>query len=288
MLLTSLKSSSAPDIADAVSIGGTTLSRSDLVGAATAVAERVAGPRPGGGAGDADDRHGAGGDGLPDRRCAVRSGARRRRRRRTHPHPDRFGGAGVAGRTAPTTSRAWRTFRSGCTPGPGTATPSRRRTPRPTSCTPPAPPARPRECRPADVRSPPTSTRWRRRGSGHPTTSWCTACRCSTCTAWCWVCSDRCGSEIASCTPVNPRRRHTRRPRSAGGTLFFGVPTVWSRVVADTGRGRRVARRPIAGVGKRGAAGAGVRRPGRADRPCPGRAVRKHRIADHPEHAGRR
>ena len=44
MLLTSLKSSSAPDIADAVSIGGTGLSRSDLVGAATAVAERVAGP----------------------------------------------------------------------------------------------------------------------------------------------------------------------------------------------------------------------------------------------------
>ena len=44
MLLPSLKSSSTPDIADAVSIGGTVLSRSDLVGAATAVAERVAGP----------------------------------------------------------------------------------------------------------------------------------------------------------------------------------------------------------------------------------------------------
>ena len=44
MLLTSLKSSSVPDIADAVSIGGTVLSRSDLFGAATAVAERVAGP----------------------------------------------------------------------------------------------------------------------------------------------------------------------------------------------------------------------------------------------------
>ena len=42
MLLTSLKSSS-PDIADAVGIGGDVLSRSDLVGAATAVAERVAG-----------------------------------------------------------------------------------------------------------------------------------------------------------------------------------------------------------------------------------------------------
>ena len=75
MLLTSLTSSSTPDIADAVSIGGTGLCRSDLVGAATSVAERVAGARPGGRAGDADARHGAGGDGLPDRRRALRPGA---------------------------------------------------------------------------------------------------------------------------------------------------------------------------------------------------------------------
>ncbi len=44
MLLTSLASSSPADLADAVVIDGTVLSRSDLVGAATAVAERVAGP----------------------------------------------------------------------------------------------------------------------------------------------------------------------------------------------------------------------------------------------------
>lgn len=45
MLLTSLRSAdSAHDIADAVRIDGTVLSRADLLGAATAVAERVAGP----------------------------------------------------------------------------------------------------------------------------------------------------------------------------------------------------------------------------------------------------
>ena len=45
MLLTSLRSTdSAHDIADAVSIDGTVLSRADLLAAATAVAERVAGP----------------------------------------------------------------------------------------------------------------------------------------------------------------------------------------------------------------------------------------------------
>ncbi len=43
MLLASLKSASVPDLADAVRIDGITMSRSDLVGAATAVAERVAG-----------------------------------------------------------------------------------------------------------------------------------------------------------------------------------------------------------------------------------------------------
>ena len=70
-----------------------------------------------------------------------------------------------------------------------------------------------------------------RRGSGQPRTCWCTDCRCSICTGWCWACSGRCGSETASCTPENQHRRHTRR---RGGTLYFGVPTVWSRVVGDT------------------------------------------------------
>ena len=46
MLLTSLNPASVAagaDLSDAVGIGGTTLSRSDLVGAATSVAERVTG-----------------------------------------------------------------------------------------------------------------------------------------------------------------------------------------------------------------------------------------------------
>jgi len=43
VLLTSLNPDTGPDLADAVRIDGTTLSRSDLIGAATAVAERVGG-----------------------------------------------------------------------------------------------------------------------------------------------------------------------------------------------------------------------------------------------------
>ena len=51
---------------------------------------------------------------------------------------------------------------------------------------------------------------------------------------WCWACSGRCGSEIASCTPEDRHPTDTRGlARVPGGTLFFGVPTVWSRVAAD-------------------------------------------------------
>ncbi len=45
MLLASLKSASAPDPADAIRIGAITMSRGDLLGAASAVAERVAGAK---------------------------------------------------------------------------------------------------------------------------------------------------------------------------------------------------------------------------------------------------
>ena len=69
-------------------------------------------------------------------------------------------------------------------------------------------------------------------------TPWCTACRCITCTGWYWVCSVRCASEIASCTPGNRRRKRMRRPVAR---LYFGVPTVWSRVVDDRSAARALA-----------------------------------------------
>ena len=128
MLLASLNPAAVAagaDIGDAVRIDGTTLSRSDLVGAATSVAERVAGanrvavlatPTP---ATVLGDRR------LPDRRRAGRAGARRRRRRRAAPHPHRLRRAGVAGGQARTTTDGWRTSRCGCTPGRGIATPNR-------------------------------------------------------------------------------------------------------------------------------------------------------------------
>src|ERR1700742_109858 len=57
-------------------------------------------------------------------------------------------------------------------------------------------------------------------GSGQLRTPWCTACRCSTCTAWCWVCSGRCASETASCTPENQRRRPTRPPAARCTSVY--------------------------------------------------------------------
>ena len=54
--------------------------------------------------------------------------------------------------------------------------------------------------------------------------------RYSTCTAWCWGCLARCGSETASYTPASRRQRHMPQAR---GSLYFGVPTVWSRVAAN-------------------------------------------------------
>ncbi len=92
------------------------------------------------------------------------------------------------------------------------------------------PPERPRACRSAARPSPTISTRWPRHGSGPRPTPWCTGCRCSTCTVWCWACSARCGSETASCTPGKPTPAAYAQ---AQGTLYFGVPTVWSRVVKD-------------------------------------------------------
>ena len=72
---------------------------------------------------------------------------------------------------------------------------------------------------------------------------------------------------------VGNRFVHTGKPTpeayaEARGTLYFGVPTVWSRVAA---RGRPGAVRcPTAGVGQCGAARAGVSPARRTDRACPG------------------
>ena len=63
----------------------------------------------------------------------------------------------------------------------------------------------------------------------------------------------------------------------AGGTLYFGVPTVWSRVVADRGGGRGASVGAAAGVGKRPAAGAGVRPAGAAHRAPARRTIRRLR-----------
>ncbi len=129
--------------------------------------------------------------------------------------------------------------------------------------------------------SPPTSTRWRRRGSGRPTTPWCTVFRCSTSTASCSACLGRCESETASCTPENPRLPTT--PAAQGIAVLRGA----DGVVASRRRPRRregVVLGATAGVGQRGAAGAGVRQARRTHRPPTRRAVRRQRDPDHREH----
>ena len=86
------------------------------------------------------------------------------------------------------------------------------------------------------------SRRARRRvGVDGRTTCWCTGCRCSTCTVWCSACS--------APLRVGCRLVHTGRPTpeayaAAGGTLYFGVPTVWSRIAAPTRRRPRAAPAP--------------------------------------------
>ena len=218
---------------------------------------------PGGGAGHPDRGHRAGRHRLPDRRRAGGPGARRRGRRRTAAHPHRLRRAGVAGRGA--------RGRRGPAAYPGAAArPVLAPLPRAVARRDRADHVHLRHHRAAEGRcaeqarrSPPTSTRWPRPGSGRPTTRWCTGFRCSTCTAWCSGCSARCGSETASCTPENRRRPATRPPQ---GSLYFGVPTVWSRVVADLDAARGAVVGAAAGVRQRAAAGAGVRPAGRAHR----------------------
>ena len=76
----------------------------------------------------------------------------------------------------------------------------------------------------------------------------------------------RCGS-ASRCHPhrAGPTPAAYAAAAAEGGTLFFGVPTVWSRVAAEAGRGRRSAPRPAAGVRQRRLAGSRVRAPaGRA------------------------
>lgn len=130
MLLTSLNPSAvtATDIPDAVRIDGTVLSRADLLGAATSVAERVAGagrvavlatPT----AATVLAVTGCLIAGVPFVPVPADVGAAERR------HMLADSGCGPGSAPCLTSPTACRTSRCGCTPAPGTATPSRHRTP---------------------------------------------------------------------------------------------------------------------------------------------------------------
>lgn len=133
MLLASLDPSvlTATDVADAVRIDGTVLSRSDLAGAATSVAERV------GGAGrvailaapTAATVLAVTGcliAGVPFVPVPADVGAAERRHMLTDSGAQAWLGAAPPKTRRP---RGCRTSRCGCTPAPGTAIPNPRRTP---------------------------------------------------------------------------------------------------------------------------------------------------------------
>ena len=66
---------------------------------------------------------------------------------------------------------------------------------------------------------------------------------------------------------VGNRFVHTGKPTpqayaAAGGSLYFGVPTVWSRVAGDRDAAQALSLGAAAGLGQRPAAGAGVRQAG--------------------------
>ena len=86
---------------------------------------------------------------------------------------------------------------------------------------------------------------------------------------------------------------HTGRPTpqayaAAGGSLYFGVPTVWSRVVRGRRRRAGADRRPAARLRQRAAALARLPGPGGAHRAAARGAVRHDRDADHDQHPGGR
>ena len=184
------------------------------------------------------------------------------------------------------TRAACSTSRCGCMRAPGTATPNRRQ------CATPGPvhlgdhrPAQGRGDQPAGDRRRP---RRARRGlavdaRGHPGAR-SAAVSCARPGAR--PARLAAGRKSLRAHRESRRRRPTLRPPE--GALYFGVPTVWSRVVADPDAARALSLGAAAGLGQRGAAGAGVRAAGRTHRPRAGRAVRQYRIADHAEHLARR
>ena len=139
------------------------------------------------------------------------------------------------------------------------------------------------------ARSPPTSTRWPRLGSGPNATSSSTACRCSTCTGSCSGSSARSGAaDAAALGPFSPGRV---------AAAIAAAARCCSASRRCTGAGRRGAGRP--------GAGAALARPGcwcrarrrcrpparaaeRADRPASRRALRDDRDADEHRHPGGR
>ena len=115
-------------------------------------------------------------------------------------------------------------------------------------------------------------------------------CRSSTCTASCSARSGRCASAGTCATSCASTPRRPRQALTEGGTMLFGVPTMYHRIAAEAeadpdGR-RRPALRAAARLRLGAAAGAAVHAHQAGDRPGGRRALRPHRDAH--EHRGPR
>ena len=234
--------------------------------------------------------------GLPEARRDLRPGQRPLPRARGRPHRRRRGARGrrddaatsrrlvPAGDAVPGTWTSWPRK-----PG-GTADPSspdadgapRDDTPRPSS-TPPAPPAARRARSSPTATSPPTRARSSRPGASPPRTATSPSCRSSTSTASATASAPgsraaaACASSSASSTSKAEALFEEFRP-----TLFFGVPTMYVRLLELPRRGGPTDRRADAALRLRLGAAARHRLRGlpREVRPRHPRALRDDRDAD--------
>ena len=132
----------------------------------------------------------------------------------------------------------------------------------------------------------PHATCWRpsaacsRPGGGRRTTGCCSPCRSSTPTAWWWGCTAPSPPAPPCCCAAGstPRRRSTTLERGEA-TIFFGVPTMYGRLVEELRRrgGPRLDRVRLFAQRQRAAAAGDLRRLRRAHRPAHPRALRDDR-----------
>ena len=265
------------DIGDAVRIDGAVLSRSDLVGAATSVAERVAGARPGRGVGHPDRDDGAGGHGcliagVPVVPVPADVGAAERRHILTDSGAQAWLGEkpqdtdGLPHIPVRLHARSWHRYAE------------------------PPPEATALIIYTSGTTGPPKGVVVSRRAIAADIDALAEA--------WQWTPDDTLVHGLPlyhvhglvlgllGSLRIGNRFVHTGKPTpaayaAAGGSMYFGVPTVWSRVVDDGDCGAALASARLLVSGSAPLPVPVFDRLAATDRTPAGGTVRHHRIADH-------